>query len=134
MKGKFYFCITVIIIINQFINFRTITNPLQKSGKKKAFLLAAFTWIYALPWAVLPFLEIWGKFAPEGYLTTCTVDYLTDTSQTRMFIVTIFFAAYVLPLSLIIYFYTKIVLHVINHEKSLKAQVIIFFFQKFSLH
>ncbi|EEB10005.1 class A rhodopsin-like G-protein coupled receptor GPRop2, putative [Pediculus humanus corporis] len=100
----------------------TITNPLQKSGKKKAFLLAAFTWIYALPWAVLPFLEIWGKFAPEGYLTTCTVDYLTDTSQTRMFIVTIFFAAYVLPLSLIIYFYTKIVLHVINHEKSLKAQ------------
>lgn len=59
---------------------------------------------------------------PEGYLTSCTFDYLTDTFDNRMFVGTIFTFSYVIPMSLIIYYYSQIVSHVVNHEKALKAQ------------
>lgn len=40
----------------------------------------------------------------------------------RMFVGTIFTFSYVLPMSMIIYYYSQIVSHVVNHEKALKAQ------------
>lgn len=39
-----------------------------------------------------------------------------------MFVGTIFTFSYVIPMSLIIYYYSQIVSHVVNHEKALKAQ------------
>ena len=39
-----------------------------------------------------------------------------------MFVGTIFTFSYVIPMSMIIYFYSQIVSHVINHEKALKEQ------------
>lgn len=103
---------------------RTITNPLQKStGIGKAVIISALVWIYTLPWATLPALEKWGRFVPEGFLTTCTFDYLTEDAQTKSFVATLFTVSYVLPMFLIIYFYSRIVMHVIQHEKSLKSQV-----------
>jgi r-opsin len=58
----------------------------------------------------------------EGYLTSCTFDYLTNTFDNQMFVGVIFTFSYVLPMSLIIYYYSQIVSHVVNHEKSLKEQ------------
>lgn len=58
----------------------------------------------------------------EGFLTTCTFDYMTEDPATRFFVGTIFFYSYVIPLSLLIFFYSQIVKHVGEHEKTLKAQ------------
>lgn len=67
-------------------------------------------------------MELWGRFVPEGYLTSCTFDYLTDTFDNHMFVGTIFTFSYVLPMSMIIYYYSQIVSHVVNHEKALREQ------------
>lgn len=75
-----------------------------------------------VPWAIVPALELWGRFVPEGYLTSCTFDYLTDTFDNHMFVGTIFTFSYVFPMTFIIYYYSQIVSHVVNHEKALKAQ------------
>ncbi|KAL1387504.1 hypothetical protein pipiens_012729 [Culex pipiens pipiens] len=62
------------------------------------------------------------NFHNKGYLTSCTFDYLTNTFDNRMFVGTIFTFSYVLPMSLIIYYYSQIVSHVVNHEKALREQ------------
>nr|APY20521.1 ultraviolet sensitive opsin [Xylobiops basilaris] len=101
----------------------TISNPMdRKLTKVKAFVMILFIWCYTIPWAVLPLLEIWSRFVPEGYLTSCSFDYLTDTFDNHLFVATIFFCSYVAPLSLIIYFYIQIVNQVFKHEKALKEQ------------
>nr|AHA48199.1 UV opsin [Loxostege sticticalis] len=101
----------------------TITRPLDgRLSKGKALLMIAVVWIYATPWALLPLFKIWGRYVPEGYLTSCTFDYLTNTFDTKLFVGCIFVCSYILPMSLIIYFYSGIVKQVFAHEAALREQ------------
>lgn len=70
----------------------------------------------------MPAMGVWGRFAPEGFLTSCTFDYMTDTNEIRYFVATIFVFSYVIPMLLIMYYYSQIVSHVVNHEKALREQ------------
>ncbi|XP_070490337.1 opsin, ultraviolet-sensitive-like [Chironomus tepperi] len=103
--------------------YNTIARPMDgRLSMTKAFVILFLIWGYTTPWAIVPFLELWSRFVPEGFLTSCTFDYLTDTFDNRMFVGTIFTFSYVIPMSLIIYYYSQIVSHVVAHEKALKAQ------------
>nr|ANN11830.1 ultraviolet wavelength sensitive opsin 1 [Chrysobothris lateralis]APY20577.1 ultraviolet sensitive opsin 1 [Chrysobothris lateralis] len=103
--------------------YTTITNPLEgRLSRTKASLMIIFIWIYTTPWVVLPLFEIWNRFVPEGFLTACSFDYLTDTFDTHLFVASIFTSAYVLPMLMIIYYYSQIVQHVVRHERTLKEQ------------
>jgi r-opsin len=33
-------------------------------NKGKAILFVLLTWAWALPWTIMPLLEIWGRFTP----------------------------------------------------------------------
>nr|QWV42647.1 ultraviolet sensitive opsin 1 [Anthocomus equestris] len=111
---------------NSFIaydRYMTITKPFDgKLTRTKALIMIIFIWIYTIPWAVFPLTEIWGRFAPEGYLTACTFDYLTDTFDNRLFVGSIFTCSYVIPMLFIIFFYSQIVSKVFSHEKALREQ------------
>lgn len=85
-------------------------------------LFIALIWTYTIPWSLMPLMHVWGRFVPEGFLTSCTFDYLTDSPETRYFVATIFTFSYCIPMTLIIYYYSQIVSHVIEHEKSLREQ------------
>ncbi|CAB3251671.1 unnamed protein product [Arctia plantaginis] len=101
----------------------TITRPLDgRLSRGKVLLMIAFVWIYSTPWALLPLFNIWGRFVPEGYLTSCTFDYLTNTFDTKLFVACIFTCSYVFPMSMIIYFYSGIVKQVFAHEAALREQ------------
>ncbi|CAG9763130.1 unnamed protein product [Ceutorhynchus assimilis] len=103
--------------------YTTITRPFDgKLTRTKALLMILFIWFYATPWTVMPLLEVWGRFAPEGYLTACTFDYLTRSFDNRLFVGTIFTFSYVFPMLMIIYFYSQIVSKVFSHEKTLREQ------------
>ncbi|CAH1104338.1 unnamed protein product [Psylliodes chrysocephalus] len=103
--------------------YTTITNPFDgKISRTKALVMIIFIWCYTVPWTVMPLLEIWGRFVPEGFLTTCSFDYLTRTSDNRIFVGSIFFFSYVCPMTLIIFFYSQIVSKVFSHEKALREQ------------
>nr|BAQ54731.1 opsin, short-wavelength sensitive type [Orthetrum albistylum] len=106
-----------------FDRYRTIAFPLDgRLGMKAAVGLVAGTWFWALPFSLLPFFELWSRFAPEGYLTTCSFDYLTEGKATQLFTITIFVWAYIIPLLLIALFYSRIISHVREHEKMLREQ------------
>lgn len=126
--------------------YRCISDPLGKRlTQTQASLIVLGTWIYASPVALIPYFEIWGRFVPglinifmslkkkylhcilmtEGYLTSCTFDYMTDTMSIKFFVFALWIWCYVIPLSIIIYSYGKITGHVFNHEKQLREQVIL---------
>jgi len=57
--------------------------------------------------ASLPLFGV-GKYAPEGYLTGCSFDYLSSDLTTKIFVLVFFIAAWMVPLSIIIYSYSSI--------------------------
>nr|QBP79227.1 blue wavelength sensitive opsin (B) isoform B [Biston betularia] len=92
-----------------FDRYKTISCPLDgRINRVQAGLLIAFTWFWALPFTVLPALKIWGRFVPEGFLTTCSFDYFTDDQDTKVFVACIFVWSYAIPMSLICYFYSQL--------------------------
>ncbi|KAK3930061.1 Opsin, ultraviolet-sensitive [Frankliniella fusca] len=103
--------------------YMTIAKPFgSKMTRGKAIMIIVLVWMWVTPWVVFPTLEIWGRYVPEGFLTSCTFDYMTDTDHIRAFTGTMFFVCYCVPMTAIIYFYSQIVSHVVAHEKALKAQ------------
>lgn len=66
--------------------------------------------------------KIFIVYFAEGFLTSCTFDYLTDSFDNHLFVGTLFTFSYCIPMLLIIYFYSQIVSHVFRHEKELRAQ------------
>jgi len=58
----------------------------------------------------------------EGFLTTCSFDYMSEDANTKLFVACIFVYSYVIPLGLLIFYYSKIVKHVHEHENQLRAQ------------
>nr|QWV42635.1 ultraviolet sensitive opsin [Trichodes sinae] len=103
--------------------YTTITKPFDgKITRPKAIVMVLLVWIYTVPWTVLPLTEVWGRFVPEGFLTTCSFDYLTNTFDTKLFVGSIFTCSYVIPMIMIIYFYSQIVSKVFSHEKALREQ------------
>nr|QWV42642.1 ultraviolet sensitive opsin [Agnesiotis pilosula] len=103
--------------------YTTITRPFDgKITRTKALIMIIFIWFYTIPWMAMPAFEVWGQYATEGYLTACSMDYLTRTFSNRLFIASIFTCSYVIPMLAIIYFYSQIVSKVFSHEKALREQ------------
>ncbi|XP_017862838.1 PREDICTED: opsin Rh4 [Drosophila arizonae] len=103
--------------------FNVITKPMNRNMTfTKAIIMNIIIWLYCTPWVVMPLTQFWDRFVPEGYLTSCSFDYLTDNFDTRLFVGTIFFFSFVCPSLMIIYYYSQIVGHVISHEKALRDQ------------
>ncbi|XP_077297014.1 opsin-3-like [Arctopsyche grandis] len=106
-----------------FDRYKTISCPLDgRLNRIQAAILCAFTWFWALPFTILPAFKIWGRFVPEGFLTTCSFDYLSDDPDTKVFVGCIFVWSYCIPMALICYFYSQLFGQVRAHEKMLKEQ------------
>ncbi|XP_076757600.1 rhodopsin 5 [Xylocopa sonorina] len=106
-----------------FDRYRTISCPIDgRLNSKQAAVIIALTWFWVAPFSVLPLLKTWGRYTTEGFLTTCTFDYLTDDQDTKVFVVCIFIWSYVIPLVFIVYFYSQLLRSIRNHEKMLKEQ------------
>ncbi|XP_072947405.1 opsin-3 [Epargyreus clarus] len=106
-----------------FDRYKTISSPLDgRITHVQASLLILFTWIWALPFNVMPFFRIWGRYVPEGFLTTCSFDYISEDQDTKVFVACIFVWSYCIPMSLICYFYSQLFVAVRHHEKMLKDQ------------
>uniref|UniRef100_A0A1B6CCX1 G-protein coupled receptors family 1 profile domain-containing protein n=1 Tax=Clastoptera arizonana TaxID=38151 RepID=A0A1B6CCX1_9HEMI len=103
--------------------YRTIAFPLDgRLGMKQVGAMVFFTWLYASPFSFLPLFKVWGKYVPEGFLTTCSFDFLTQDDETKFFVGSIFVWSYVIPIFLIIIFYAQLIGHVRQHEKMLRDQ------------
>lgn len=137
-------------ISNPLFLCRTISCPIDgRLNSKQAAIIIAFTWFWVTPFTALPLLKVWGRYTtgnkfhlsflgnvrlvllpycilltiPEGFLTTCSFDFLTDDEDTKVFVTCIFIWSYVIPLIFIVLFYSRLLNSIRNHEKMLREQV-----------
>lgn len=106
-----------------FDRYRTISCPIDgRLNGLQAGIIIALTWFWSMPFTILPMIQVWGKYVAEGFLTTCSFDFLTDDQDTRVFVACIFTWSYALPLTLIVYFYYQLIRSIREHEKMLRDQ------------
>jgi len=93
-------------------------KPLTTKGALARIL---FIWSFALGWTLPPFYG-WNRYVPEGNLTACGTDYLTQTFLSQSYLYCLSFFGWLLPLMYIVFAYFNIVKKVIDHEKQMKEQ------------
>nr|XP_013051898.2 pinopsin [Anser cygnoides] len=67
----------------------------------------AFTWSWSLLWTTPPLLG-WSSYVPEGLRTSCGPNWYTGGSNNNSYILALFVACFVLPLGLILFSYTNL--------------------------
>ncbi|KAK7583660.1 hypothetical protein V9T40_004623 [Parthenolecanium corni] len=93
-------------------------KPLTISG---AMIRIGFIWLQGLAWTLAPMFG-WNRYVPEGNMTACGTDYLTQTWNSRSYIMAYSVFVYFLPLLTIIWAYSHIVKTVAEHEKNMREQ------------
>merc|ERR1719391_47344 len=81
----------------------------------------AGTWTTTLAWCLPPFFG-WNRYVPEGNMTACGTDYLTESSFSHSYLYIYSAWAYIFPLFFNIYLYSYIIKAVANHEKQMREQ------------
>ncbi|CAD7082265.1 unnamed protein product [Hermetia illucens] len=90
-------------------------DPLKSTTKRRSRLMVLFVWCYSFIFAIIPALDIGlSHYVPEGYLTTCSFDYLSKSRDARIFMFAYWIAAWCIPFSIITYCYVYILRVVIS--------------------
>lgn len=61
----------------------------------------------------------WSEYVLEGFETSCSWDYTTKTLSNRLFYVYMLVLGFVLPVSIITYCYTFIIVSILDHNKEM---------------
>uniref|UniRef100_A0A182MCP7 G-protein coupled receptors family 1 profile domain-containing protein n=1 Tax=Anopheles culicifacies TaxID=139723 RepID=A0A182MCP7_9DIPT len=93
-------------------------KPLTNTG---AILRILACWLIGVVWGILPMLG-WNRYVPEGNMTACGTDYLTDDWFHKSYILVYSVFVYYTPLFTIIYSYIFIIKAVSAHEKNMREQ------------
>ncbi|XP_045118889.1 rhodopsin-like isoform X4 [Portunus trituberculatus] len=97
--------------------YHAIVNPYTgwRLSYERAVVWAAGSWAYSAGWCCPPLLG-WNQYVLEGFLTSCTFDYLTEEPWSRIYVFLLFVFAYVVPLCVITVCYSLIYFSVSRHD------------------
>ncbi|XP_068226611.1 rhodopsin-like [Palaemon carinicauda] len=93
-------------------------TPLTSKG---ALMRIAGTWVASLAWCLPPFFG-WNRYVPEGNMTACGTDYLSEDAFSHSYLYIYSVWVYLFPLFFNIYMYSIIIKAVANHEKQMREQ------------
>jgi len=93
----------------------------QPLTNKTAMMRILFIWAFSAAWTVAPLFG-WNRYVPEGNMTACGTDYLSQDFLSKSYIMVYAFFVYTVPLCMIIYSYFFIVSAVSEHEKNMREQ------------
>lgn len=109
------------IAVDRYLVIRSPFNINSKSAKTRAYIAAILVWLYSAVFASLPLFGI-GRYVPEGYLTSCSLNYLSNDNKTRFFILSFFLAAWLLPFIVIVTCFLAVYLYVRKAKMELLRQ------------
>ncbi|XP_064458780.1 opsin, blue-sensitive-like [Ornithodoros turicata] len=75
------------------------TSPVD-TFSRRSLVLAITTWIYATVFSVCPLFGL-NRYVPEGFLTSCSFDFLSTAPRDRNFVWAFFVAAWCVPVATI---------------------------------
>lgn len=99
--------------------YTCIARPLDPSSRMtrcRALLMVCFIWAYSCVFSLMPIFGI-NQYVPEGFLTSCSFNYLSDKLSDRIFIMCFFVAAWCVPMIIVCRCYTGIVRCVSENQK-----------------
>nr|BAQ54814.1 opsin, rhodopsin-7 like [Tanypteryx pryeri] len=82
-------------------------EPLKVPTRARARACVLFAWTYGAIFSSMPLFGF-NQYVPEGYLTSCSFDYLAEDSHSRYFILVFFAAAWFVPFTFISFCYASI--------------------------
>ncbi len=87
--------------------YLVVNSPFKASkfNLKQKILAIVFTWIYSFVFIGLQLFSE-NSFVLEGFLTTCSFDYISKNMYTRVLVFIMIIGGFLLPLAIIIIFYT----------------------------
>lgn len=96
-------------------------DPLRSTTRLRARIMVVIVWLYSLFFSIIPLLDIgFSKYVPEGFLTSCSFDYLDKTMKARIFMFIFFLFAWAVPFTIITYCYVYI-LQVVAAAKKIQS-------------
>uniref|UniRef100_A0A8D8SKY0 Opsin, ultraviolet-sensitive n=1 Tax=Cacopsylla melanoneura TaxID=428564 RepID=A0A8D8SKY0_9HEMI len=101
--------------------YYAVVYPLDplKTTSSRSRLWIIFLWLYGTLFASLPlFSSKFNRYVPEGFLTSCSFDYLAHDLWSKGFILAFFCAAWVIPFIVITFSYVRICMIVIKSGMS----------------
>jgi r-opsin len=122
--GSLYGCVSIwTMTMIAFDRYNVIVKglaakPMTNGG---AMTRIAGVWAFSLAWTVAPLFG-WNRYVPEGNMTACGTDYLSQDNLSRSYLVAYGIFVYFLPLFTIIYSYFFILQAVAAHEKNMREQ------------
>ncbi|XP_031722080.1 opsin 8, group member b [Anarrhichthys ocellatus] len=89
------------LAIVRFIVSLNLHSPNEKVGWKKVKMLCLLTWLYALVWAVFPFMG-WGRYGPEPFGLSCSLAWGQMKHEGFSFVISMFSFNLILPCVIIV--------------------------------
>lgn len=110
------------LVILSYDRYSTLT-VYNKGGLnyRKPLLAVGGSWLYSLFWTVPPLLG-WSSYGLEGAGTSCSVSWTANTAQSHAYIICLFIFCLGLPILVMIYCYSRLLLAV----KQVKSTVYVF--------
>ncbi|KAF5282087.1 hypothetical protein FQR65_LT14405 [Abscondita terminalis] len=107
LSGTASICTLAAISLNRYYVIKFPLNMRFTSSRSKFCIIIA--WIYSVIFASIPLFDTsLGSYVPEGYLTSCSFDYLSPIAEVKIFIIIFFVAAWVVPFIMITFCYVHI--------------------------
>lgn len=82
--------------------------------------VCAGAWVYCLTMSLPPLLG-WSRYIPEGFLTSCSWDYLTRSPSNRAYYIYLLVLGFVLPVCVIAYCYAFILATIHAHGREMRS-------------
>jgi r-opsin len=103
------------IALDRYLVIAQPFEALKRMSKTRAFALIVLVWFWSFIISLLP-LAGFGAYIPEGFQTSCTFDYLSQTPSNYAFIIGLYVFGFLIPVLIILWSYYKIVRAVMAHE------------------
>lgn len=101
--------LTAISLDRYFVIIYPLNPAILNSKRLRSIIMIIFVWNYSFLFSIIPALDIGlSRYTPEGFLTSCSFDYLDRHTSARIFMFAFFVSAWVIPLSIIVYCYARI--------------------------
>ena len=122
--GSLFGCVSIwTMTMIAFDRYNVIVKGLSAKpmSKNDALIKILIVWFLSAAWTAAPFFG-WCRYVPEGNMTACGTDYISQDIGSRSYIVIYGIFVYFTPLLMIIYSYFFILKAVAAHEKNMRDQ------------
>ncbi|XP_064103928.1 melanopsin-like [Macrobrachium nipponense] len=113
-----------LIAIERFIVIRTSSATSKwRITRRTARKIIFFIWVYCTALSIPPFFG-WSSYIPEGLLTSCSWDYISQDPANRSYYIYLLVGGFVFPVAAIMFCYSYILFALFKHSRILMSRAL----------